>query len=206
MTVPSRIVLASNNPGKIDEINRMLSDTGIHVISQSEFGIPEAIEDKPTFVENALIKARHASSATGLPAIADDSGLVVDAINGEPGVISSRYSDPGANDERNIKKLLGKLDGMEGEARQCRFRCLMVYVRHADDASPIIADGTLHGLVHYHAQGSFGFGYDPIVWIPEMECTLADLNPEEKNKISHRGKALRSLVEQLRSEYQINDA
>ena len=206
MTVPSRIVLASNNPGKIDEINRMLSNTGIHVISQSEFGIPEAIEDKPTFIENALIKARHASSATGLPAIADDSGLVVDAINGEPGVISSRYSDPGANDERNIKKLLGKLEEMEGEARQCRFRCLMVYVRHADDASPIIADGTLHGLVHHCAQGSFGFGYDPIVWIPEMECTLADLNPEEKNKISHRGKALRSLVEQLRSEYQINDA
>ena len=205
MTVPSRIVLASNNPGKIDEINRMLRNTEIHVISQSEFGIGEAVEDKPTFVENALIKARHASAASGLPAIADDSGLVVDAIGGEPGVISSRYSDPGANDERNIAKLLGKLELIEGSARDCRFRCLMVYVRHCDDASPLIADGTLHGRVHHRAQGSYGFGYDPVVWIPELECTLAELSTNEKNKISHRGKALRSMVEQLMKKYPRHD-
>ena len=202
MTVPSRIVLASNNPGKTDEINRMLSDTAIQIVSQMEFGIEEAIEDKPTFVENALIKARHASAECGLPAIADDSGLVVDAINGEPGVVSSRYSDPGANDERNIAKLLGKLDGIEESDRSCRFRCVMVYVRHVEDASPLIADGTLYGTVHHRAQGSYGFGYDPIVWIPEMNCTLAELDPNEKNKISHRGNALRGLVKQLIAEYQ----
>ncbi|MDE0309745.1 MAG: RdgB/HAM1 family non-canonical purine NTP pyrophosphatase [Acidiferrobacterales bacterium] len=201
MTIPSRIVLASNNPGKIDEINRMLRDTRIHVVSQSEFGIEEAVEDQPTFVENALIKARHASAAAGLPAIADDSGLVVDAIRGEPGVISSRYSDPGANDERNIAKLLGKLKQMQGDDRNCRFRCLMVYVRHVADASPLIADGTLHGRVHDRAQGDYGFGYDPVVWVPQLECTLAELAPNEKNRISHRGKALRSMVEQLLNEY-----
>ena len=205
MTIPSRIVLASNNPGKIDEIGRMLGKTAIKIISQSELGIGEAVEDKPTFIENALIKARFASEASALPAIADDSGLVVDAINGEPGVISSRYSDPGANDERNISKLLGKLEGVEGSARSCRFRCVMVYIRHAEDASPIIADGTLHGQVHHCSQGTYGFGYDPVVWIPNLGCTLADLEPNEKNKISHRGKALRSLVDQLLVEYQNDD-
>ena len=197
MNKSSKIVLASNNPGKIDEINRMLSKTSFRVIAQSELGIGEAVEDQPTFIENALIKARHAATESGLPTIADDSGLMVDAINGEPGVISSRYSDPGANDERNIQKLLGKLEGVKGDARSCRFRCVMVYLRHVEDASPIISDGTLHGIVHTHTQGSYGFGYDPVVWVPEHRCTLAELHPTAKNKISHRGKALRGLVDQL---------
>ena len=197
MSPTTRIVLASNNPGKTDEINRMLADTEIRVVSQSEFNIGEAIEDGITFVENALIKARYATSKTGLPAIADDSGLEVDAINGRPGVRSSRYSNPGANDAKNISKLLVELQNVEFENRTCRFRCVMVYLRHTEDASPVIAEGTLHGYVHHHRQGAYGFGYDPVVWLPEKRCTLAELNVIAKNEISHRGMALRRLVEQL---------
>ena len=192
-----RIVLASGNPGKIDEINRMLAGTSIEIVAQSEFGIDSAIEDKPTFIENALIKARHATKYCGLPAIADDSGLEVDILGGEPGVISSRYSGPNANDEKNIRKLLGNLEGLDGRDRSCRFRCTMVYLRHEFDPSPVIAQGTLDGIVHHTTQGTFGFGYDPIVWLEDRQCTLADLPPEEKNKISHRGNALRNLVGKL---------
>ena len=199
------IVLASNNPGKIDEINRMLSAAKIRVIAQSELGIGEAVEDQPTFVENALIKARHAARESGLPALADDSGLEVDAINGAPGVISSRYSDPGANDEKNIRKLLGALEGVEGENRSCQFRCVMVYLRHAEDASPVIAEGTLHGTVHHCAQGTYGFGYDPVVWLPNQQCTLAELDVTEKNKVSHRGRALRNMVDQLITQVYTHD-
>ncbi len=191
------IVLASDNPGKIDEINRMLANSSIQIVPQSDFGIGSAVEDKPTFVENALIKARHASTHCNLPAIADDSGLEVDALGGEPGVISSRYSGPDANDEKNIRKLLNKLDGIEGRNRSCRFRCTMVYLRHAHDPAPVIAQGTLDGIIHHSTQGNYGFGYDPIVWLEERQCTLAELTPEEKNEISHRGIALRKLVEQL---------
>ena len=197
MSSTAQIVLASNNPGKTDEINRMLANTEIRVVSQSEFNIGEAIEDGLTFVENALIKARYATTKTGLSAIADDSGLEVDAINGRPGVRSSRYSDPGANDEKNISKLLGELQNEEFETRTCRFRCVMVYLRHTEDASPVIAEGTLHGYVHHRAQGVHGFGYDPVVWLPDKQCTLAELDVVAKNKISHRGMALRRLVEQL---------
>ena len=192
-----QIVLASDNPGKIDEINRMLADSSIEIVAQSEFGIDSAIEDKPTFVENALIKARHAAKHSGLPAIADDSGLEVDVLGGEPGVVSARYSGPEANDASNIKKLLKKLQGVEGRDRSCRFRCTMVYLRHAYDPSPVIAQGTLDGVIHHSIQGQFGFGYDPIVWLEDKQCTLAQLMPDDKNEISHRGKALRNLVEQL---------
>ena len=192
-----QIVLASANPGKIDEINRMLANTSIEIVPQSAFGIDSAIEDKPTFIENALIKARHAAIRCRLPAIADDSGLEVDALGGEPGVISSRYSGPDANDEKNIKKLLSRLDGVEEHNRSCRFRCTMVYLRHEHDPSPVIAQGTLDGIIHHRAKGTFGFGYDPVVWLKDQGCTLAELPPEEKNKISHRGNALRSLVQQL---------
>jgi len=195
--VRKTIVLASNNAGKISEINRMLATTSIEIVAQSEFGIDSAIEDKPTFIENALIKARHATASCGLPAIADDSGLEVDALGGEPGVISARYAGPDADDEKNIKKLLHKLDDIKERNRSCRFRCMMVYLRHEYDPAPVISQGTLDGIVHHTAQGSFGFGYDPIVWLPDRQCTLAQLTPEEKNEISHRGKALRSLVKQL---------
>lgn len=192
-----RIVLASDNPGKIDEINRLLETTSIQIVAQSEFGIGSAVEDKPTFVENALIKARHAAANCGLPAIADDSGLEVDALGGEPGVISSRYSGPDANDAKNINKLLNKLKAVEKRDRSCRFRCTMVYLRHEYDPAPVIAQGTLDGIIHHSTQGGFGFGYDPIVWLEDQQCTLAELAPEDKNKISHRGKALRNLVDQL---------
>ena len=192
-----RIVLASANSGKIDEINRMLAGSSIEIVAQSEFGIRSAVEDKPTFVENALIKARHATKHCGLPAIADDSGLEVDALGGEPGVISSRYSGPDANDEKNIRKLLNSLAAVEGRDRSCRFRCTMVYLRHELDPSPVIAQGTLDGVVHHSTQGTFGFGYDPVVWLEDRQCTVAELSPEEKNKISHRGNALRGLVDKL---------
>ncbi len=198
MSRPKTIVLASNNPGKIDEINRMLANTSINVVAQSDFGVEEAVEDGLTFVENALKKARNATAETGLPALADDSGLEVEALNGMPGVISSRYSDPGANDEKNIAKLLGELKSKHGEQRKCRFRCVMVFLRHSHDASPLIAEGNLDGLVHSHAQGCHGFGYDPIVWLPQRECTLAELPVKQKNQISHRSKALHSMVEQLK--------
>ncbi len=192
-----KIVLASNNVGKIDEISRMLEDSSIQMLAQSEFGIQTIAEDRPTFVENALIKARHATANCGLPAIADDSGLEVDALGGEPGVISARYSGDDATDEKNINKLLNRLEGVRGRDRSCRFRCTMVYLRHDLDPAPVIAQGTLDGLVHHAPQGKFGFGYDPIVWLEERQCTLAELSPETKNEISHRGKALRSLVQQL---------
>jgi len=191
----SKIVLATGNPGKIVEIGKMLAPTSINVVAQSELNIAEAVEDQPTFVENALIKARHACHHSGLPAIADDSGLVVDAIGGEPGVISSRYSGPDSNDEKNIRKLLGKMGGVSD--RSCKFRCVMVFLQHALDPSPIIAEGTLKGLIFHKRQGHFGFGYDPIFWLPEHDCTLAELNMKKKNQISHRGQALRGLVKQL---------
>lgn len=191
------IVLASNNSGKINEIRSMLASTGISVVPQSERGVPEAVEDGATFVENALIKARNAASATGLPALADDSGLVVDALGGMPGVISARYSGPNATDESNIRKLLEKLAGIKETDRRCRFVCVMAYMRHDRDASPVIAEGRLEGIVHDRAQGEHGFGYDPVVWLPERGCTLAELPVERKNEISHRSMALREMVGRL---------
>ncbi len=191
------IVLASNNRGKINEINRMLASTPFNVVPQSDYGVEEAVEDGLTFVENALIKARNAASATGLPALADDSGLVVDALNGMPGVISARYSGPQANDKTNIEKLLNELDSTGAADRRCRFRCVMVFMRHSHDASPIIAEGELDGVIHSRAQGSNGFGYDPIVWIRELNSTLAQVSIEQKNEISHRSRALRALVGKL---------
>ncbi len=192
-----KIVLASDNAGKISEISQLLVDSPIEIFTQSEFGINTAVEDQPTFVENALLKARHAAKHCKMPAIADDSGLEVDALGGEPGVWSSRYSGPAATDEANINKLLARLDGITGQHRSCRFRCTMVYLRHDLDPAPIIAQGTLDGLIHHTMRGQFGFGYDPIVWLEEQQCTLAELPLTAKNEISHRGKALRSLVEQL---------
>ena len=197
MSESKTIVLASNNPGKIDEINRMLAPTAFRVVAQSEFGVEEAVEDGLTFVENALIKARNAAVATGLSALADDSGLVVDALNGMPGVISARYSGPDADHERNNRKLLDELKNVDNDDRSCSFRCVMVYLRHGDDASPLIAEGDMSGVIHSHAQGEHGFGYDPIVWLPELNCTVAELPIEQKNEISHRSKALRAIVDMM---------
>ncbi len=197
MSTESTIVLASGNAGKIDEINTMLRNTTYRVVAQGDLGISEAIEDKPTFIENALIKARHACAASGHPAIADDSGLAVDALGGQPGVLSARYSGEGANDEQNITKLLDKLEGVAQSDRTCQFVCAMVFLYHSDDASPIIAIGELKGMIHDRYQGTNGFGYDPVFWIPQMQCTMAELEPAAKNAISHRGKALRKLIDQL---------
>jgi XTP/dITP diphosphohydrolase len=191
------MVLASNNPGKAAELSRMLGERGFRIIPQSEFNTPEAEETAASFVENALIKARNAAATSGLPSLADDSGLCVDSLEGLPGVRSARYAGPAASDSDNVEKLLAALDGHNGEARRARFVCLMVLVRHALDPLPLIAQGEWPGHIALQAAGAGGFGYDP-VFIPDgYSLTAAELEPDEKNRISHRGQALRQLIEQL---------
>ncbi|MBS3963808.1 MAG: RdgB/HAM1 family non-canonical purine NTP pyrophosphatase [Methylomonas sp.] len=192
----SRIVLASGNAGKIREIQAMLQ--GVEIIPQSQLHIAEPDETGCTFVENALIKARNAARHSGLPAIADDSGLVVDALNGAPGVISARYAGVGASDQANIDKLLLELADVPDERRTARFICLMVFMRHADDPTPVIAHGVWEGQILHQASGSHGFGYDPVFWVEQHRCSAAQLSPEVKNALSHRGQALRVLSQQLR--------
>ncbi len=195
-----KTVLASNNKGKVREINQILAKLGIRVLPQSEFNIDEAEETGLTFVENAILKARNAAEQSGLPAIADDSGIEVDALNGQPGIYSARYAGVGASDEDNLKKLLTALQDVPEEKRTARFQCLMVYMRHANDPTPIICQGTWEGIITHEAQGDNGFGYDPVFYVPEHNCTSAQLSAEVKNSLSHRGQALRSLVEQLKQQ------
>ncbi|NOZ38358.1 MAG: XTP/dITP diphosphatase [Gammaproteobacteria bacterium] len=195
-----KIVLASNNKGKVREINQILAEQGISVLPQSEFDVDEAEETGLTFVENAILKARNAAEQSGLPAIADDSGIEVDALNGQPGIYSARYAGVGASDEDNLKKLLTALQDVSEEKRSARFQCLMVYMRHANDPTPIICQGTWEGVITSEAQGDNGFGYDPVFFVPEHNCTSAQLSPELKNSLSHRGQALRLLVEQLKQQ------
>jgi XTP/dITP diphosphohydrolase len=192
-----KIVLASGNAGKIREIQALLTDSGIEVLPQSGFVATEAEETGLTFVENAILKARHAARCSGLPAIADDSGLEVDFLRGAPGVFSARYAGLGASDEANNEKLLRALAGVPEDARTARFRCVMVYLRHADDPSPLIAQGTWEGRILHGLAGANGFGYDPLFLVPERGCASAELSPAEKNRLSHRGKALRALVARL---------
>lgn len=189
------IVLASNNAGKIREIRAILRDRPI--LAQGQFDIPEAIESGLTFVENAIIKARNAARHSGLPAIADDSGLVVDALGGAPGLFSARYAGAGASDEENLAKLLEALGDLPDERRGARFICAIVFMRHAGDPSPVIAQGVWEGRIAREPRGKQGFGYDPLFFVPEQGCTAAELPPEVKNRLSHRGKALKSLAEQL---------
>ncbi len=193
-----KIVLASNNAGKIRELQALLAGLDMEVLPQSAFTQTEAEETGTSFLANALIKARHASRLSGLPAIADDSGLEVDFLGGAPGVFSARYAGPGASDAANNEKLLRELAGVEESSRTARFRCVMVYLRDADDPSPLIADGVWEGRILHEPRGSGGFGYDPVFFVPERGCACAELPPEEKNRLSHRGKALRSLVDLLR--------
>ena len=188
------IVLASNNPGKMREINQMLAGLSLTVKPQSEFGVPEAEETGLTFVENALLKARNASRLTGLPAIADDSGIEVDILNGAPGIYSARFAGKGASDEQNLRKLLTDLAAITEAERTARFQCLMVYLRHEFDPTPVICQGTWEGRILFEPRGSNGFGYDPIFFVPTHNCSSAELSPEVKNKLSHRGQALRALV------------
>jgi XTP/dITP diphosphohydrolase len=192
-----QIVLASNNPGKVREIGQMLADLELEVLPQSSFNIEEVEETGLSFVENAIIKARHAAAASGLPAIADDSGLEVDALNGAPGIYSARYAGPGASDTENLQKLLVDLEKVTQEQRTARFQCLMVYMRHAQDPTPLICQGTWEGLISFEPRGKSGFGYDPVFFVPSLNCTSAELAPQEKNRLSHRGQALRQLVAAL---------
>ena len=192
-----RIVLASNNAGKIREINQLLENSGIEVLPQAQFDIEDAIEDGLTFVENAIIKARHAAKHSGLPAIADDSGIEVDALNGAPGIYSARFAGEGSSDEENLLKLLNALKHVPDEQRSARFQCLMVYMRHAEDPTPIICQGTWEGRILTAPQGENGFGYDPVFFVPEQNCSSAELDAATKNSLSHRGKALQQLVKRL---------
>ena len=193
----TQIVLASNNQGKVREIGQMLAELELEVVPQSTFNIEDAEETGLTFVENAIIKARHASAAAGLPAIADDSGLEVDALNGAPGIYSARYAGKGASDEQNLQKLLNELENIPEEKRTARFQCLMVYMRHAQDPTPIICQGTWEGIITMEPRGDNGFGYDPVFFVPDHQCTSAQLAPKVKNQLSHRGQALCLLVEAL---------
>ena len=192
-----KIVLASNNKGKVREFGEMLSTINMEVIPQANFDIEDADETGLTFVENAIIKARHASAIAKLPAIADDSGLEVDYLNGAPGIYSARYSGEGATDEKNLLKLLDVLKDVPEEKRTARFQCVLVYMRHAEDPTPIICQGSWEGIITTEPHGKNGFGYDPIFYVPEYKCTSALLNAEQKNKLSHRGIALAALLKKL---------
>ena len=191
------IVLASSNPGKVREINQMLAGLHLSVVPQSDFKVIDAEETGLTFVENALLKARNATRHTGLPAIADDSGIEVDYLNGAPGIYSARYAGKNASDEQNLRKLLDDLVGIPEPERTARFQCLMVYLRHEFDPTPIICQGTWEGRLLLEPRGANGFGYDPIFFVPTHNCSSAELPPEVKNKLSHRGQALRLLVAAL---------
>jgi len=192
-----RIVLASNNAGKVREFNQLLTGSDIDVIPQSEFSVAEIEETGLTFVENALLKARNAAAHTGLPAVADDSGLEVDALQGAPGIYSARYAGAGASDQDNVQKLLDALKNVPEKKRSARFQCLMVYMRHAQDPTPRIFQGTWEGQILYETRGDNGFGYDPVFYVPDQGCSSAQLSPEVKNSLSHRGQALQQLVQSL---------
>jgi XTP/dITP diphosphohydrolase len=193
-----RIVLASSNTGKVREFNQLLADSELEVVPQSAFGVEDAEETGLTFVENAILKARNAAAHTGLPAIADDSGLEVDALQGAPGIYSARYAGADASDLQNLEKLLENMRDVPDQQRTARFQCLMVYMRHAGDPTPRIFQGTWEGRILYAPQGENGFGYDPVFYVPDRNCTSAELAPEVKNSLSHRGQALRKLVAVLR--------
>ena len=191
-----RIVLASSNTGKVKEFSELLAGHDITVVPQTDFGVPDADETGLTFVENAILKARNAAAHTGLPAIADDSGLEVDFLNGAPGIYSARYAGTGGSGANN-EKLLQALSGVDKELRGARFQCLLVYIRHADDPTPIICQGTWEGRILGTVQGDAGFGYDPLFYVPDEACSAAELAAERKNEISHRGQALRCLLAAL---------
>ena len=189
-----KLVLATGNKGKVAEITSVLSPFNINVVSQNQFNVNEADETGLTFVENAIIKARNAAQATGLPALADDSGLEVDGLNGAPGIYSARFAGPNASDSDNVTKLLDNISHLEGEQRSARFQCVMVLMAHAKDPTPLICQGTWEGIITLEPAGENGFGYDPVFWVPDHNCTAAQLTSETKNHISHRGQALQQLL------------
>jgi XTP/dITP diphosphohydrolase len=191
------VVIATGNRGKLREIQSLLAPLGIEVCAQTDFGIDEALEDGDSFVANALIKARHAAQLTGLPAIADDSGLAVDVLCGAPGVYSARYAGPQASDDDNIDKLLRELQGRPDAERGAGFHCAAVFVASADDESPLIEEGVWHGRIVEARRGAGGFGYDPVFFDPELALIAAELSAADKNARSHRGKAFRALCAEL---------
>lgn len=198
---PRRIVVASGNPGKLKELCALLEDFGAELVPQSELGVPDAEESEESFADNALIKARNASRRTGLAAVADDSGLEVDALQGAPGIRSARYAGDGASDRDNIAKLLKALAGVDACARTARFVCVMVYVEEANDTTPIVCRGVWEGRILESPSGGGGFGYDPVFFVPSEGVTAAAMTPERKNRLSHRGRALRKLKRALQKRY-----
>ena len=192
-----KIVLASGNAGKLREFQQLLSGCGFEVVPQSDFFSESAEEIGLTFVENAIIKARYACAKTGLPAIADDSGIEVDALNGRPGIYSARYAGTAAKDPDNNAKLLQELAGVPAEKRTARYHAVLAFMRHAEDPTPMLCHGVWEGVILTEPRGEGGFGYDPLFWVPTHQCASAELSKEEKNRISHRGKAMRELLQQL---------
>jgi XTP/dITP diphosphohydrolase len=192
----NKLVIASNNPGKLREIGQILAPLGMEVIPQSAFKVPEAEEPHASFIENALAKARHAARLTGLPALADDSGICVDALGGAPGVASAHFAGAPRSDARNNRKLLEMLKAENN--RRAHYYCVMVLMRHADDPQPLVAEGEWRGEVLREPRGSGGFGYDPLFLDPALGKTGAELSPEQKNRVSHRGRALADLAQRLR--------
>jgi len=191
-----KLVIATGNAHKLQEIRALLEPLGIKVLPQSDFNVPEAAEPHGTFIENALAKARHAARLTRLPALADDSGLCVDALGGAPGVISAIYAGEPRSDTRNNDKLLAAMHGVND--RRAHYHCSLVLLRHADDPQPIIAEGQWHGVILQEARGTGGFGYDPLFLDSELQQSVAEISTADKSRVSHRGKALRALVEKLR--------
>ncbi len=191
------IVLASGNKGKLREFQQMFADLPYQIAPQSDYEVGDVEETGLTFVENAIIKARHAAAVTGLPCIADDSGIEVDALHGAPGIYSARYAGVGAGDKANLNKLIEDTRHLADEKRSCRFQCVLVLMRHEADPTPLIAQASWEGRLLTEPSGANGFGYDPIFWLEERQCTSAELAPDVKDRLSHRGQALRKLVAKL---------
>jgi len=194
-----KIVLASNNKGKVREFNELLAGMGMETIPQAELGVEEVEETGLSFVENAILKARNAAAYTGLPAIADDSGIEVDALKGAPGIHSARFAGVGASDEDNLQKLLNELKDVPEEQRSARFQCLLVFMRHDLDPTPLISQGTWEGRILTSPQGENGFGYDPVFYVPQEDCSSAELPAETKNRLSHRGQALQQFLQIMKA-------
>lgn len=192
-----QLVLASGNPGKLRELSVILEDLGYQLRAQSEFDVSEVAETGTTFVENAIIKARHAAAATGLPALADDSGIEVDALDGAPGVYSARFAGADADDAANNALLVDKLRELPPARRSARYRAVIVLMWHAKDPSPLICEGSWEGMIQLEPAGNGGFGYDPYFFLPELGCTSAQLSASDKNRLSHRGTALQALKRKL---------
>ncbi|HHB92284.1 MAG TPA: RdgB/HAM1 family non-canonical purine NTP pyrophosphatase [Thioploca sp.] len=196
-----KIIIASGNKGKLREFNQILQKFAFEVIPQSQYQVPEVAETGLTFVENALIKARNAAQYTGFPAISDDSGIEIDALGGSPGIYSARFAGENATDDDNNKLLVKKLTNIAEEKRTARYHCVIVYMQHANDPMPLICQGSWEGIILLKPRGQNGFGYDPFFYLPTHNCTAAELLPEVKNQLSHRGQALRTLQMRLQQDY-----